>query len=132
MMTAFWRYLRRDLDFKRLAEPGERASSESGRQAQQTKKHLRRDEGVAAGGVSIVRNDGKQLTQGIQGEVSNRWTAGKGAVALEMQCQIHRVEASVRQLEAPVAAIRGIEGCDVVADVVTNDHAVAEILEELF
>ena len=82
--------------------------------------------------MAIVRNNAKQLAQGIQREVANRRTTGESAIPLEVECQIHRVQASVCQLEAPVAAICGIECCDVVADVVTNDHAVAEVLEELF
>ena len=117
-------------DLERLADARQRPASEPGCQANQPQKHLRGDERVAAGRVAIVRNDAEHLAQGIEREMPDRRAPGERAVALEVQREIHRVEASVHELEAPVPAVGGIEGRDVVADVMTDDHAVTQIVEE--
>ena len=57
--------------------------------------------------------------------------AGERAVLLEVQRQVHRVQAAIRHPEAPMALVRRVERADVVIDVMADDHAVAEIFEEL-
>ena len=58
--------------------------------------------------------------QRIQGELPDWRAARKGASALQVQRQVHGVQAAVQQLQAPVAAERRVERRDVVADVVAR------------
>ena len=57
---------------------------------------------------------------------------GERAVLLQMQSQVHGVEAAVQEPHAEVPLVAGIERRDVVADMVAHDHAIAEVPEETF
>lgn len=49
---------------------------------------------------------------------------GEGSVAFEVQGEVHRIQAGVLQSKAEVALVAGVEGFDVVTDVVADNDAV--------
>jgi hypothetical protein len=100
-----------DEGFRELRE---RRPAVACRQLEQTEKHLRRDEGIPARGVTIVRNHTKQVAERVERERAYGWPPGECSVALEMQGQIHRVEASVQRPKPPPALVARIERADVV------------------
>src|SRR5688572_26043102 len=127
---ASWLALRRQLDFERLADSAERFPAEPAREANQPQKHLGGDERVAAGRVPVVRDDVEHAAQGIEREVPDWRAPRECTIPLEVQGEIHRVEAPVQQLQAPVPAVRNVERRDVVTDVMADDHPVAQVVEE--
>ena len=70
------------------------------------------------------------VAQRVEREVTDGRTSGERAIALEVQRQIHRVQAAVQQPRAPVPLAGRVERRDVVADVMADDHAVAQIVEK--
>ena len=70
------------------------------------------------------------LAQRVQREMANRRAAGERAVSFEVQREIHRVEASIHRAKAPAALVAGVERSDVVTDVVSDDHAVPQVVEK--
>ena len=115
-----------------LADPAQRHPAVARRELQQAKQDLGGDEGVATRGVAIVRDHVEHLAQCVQREVPNRRASCEGAVLLEMQSQIHRVDAAVQQTHPPVTLVGRIEGGDVVTDVVADDDPVAQVVEKPF
>ena len=88
---------------------------------------------MKASPVAVWRSCG--MTPNISHSASSvKWRiAGrpaKRAVALEVQREVHRVEAAVEQRRAPVPFVGGVERPHVVADVVADDHAVLQVVEE--
>ena len=72
----------------------------------------------------------EHVAQRVQRELANRRTAGECAVSFEVQREIHRVEASIHRAKAPSALVAGVERADVVTDMVSDDHAVPQVVEK--
>jgi hypothetical protein len=113
-----------------LGDSRKRATTASRGQSHQPEKYLRRDERVACCRVTIVRDHAEQGAQRVEREMTDGWTSGERAITLQVQRQIHRVQASVHQPHAPMPLTGRVDRRDVVADVMTDDHAVAEILQK--
>lgn len=99
-------------------------------QSQQPKEDLRGDEGISPGGMTIVRDDSEQLAEAVERELADALTVCKRPAALEMQRQVHRIEAAVHQFDAEVTLIRGVQRRNVMPDVVADDDAVLQIMQE--
>ena len=82
--------------------------------------------------MAIVRNHSKHLAERIERELADWRAAGERAVTLEVQREIHRVQAPVQQRHVPVARACRVERRDVVADVMSDDHAVLQVVEKAF
>src|SRR6476620_6535630 len=82
--------------------------------------------------MAAVRDYTEHVAEGVKGEATDPGPPGKRPACLEMQGEIHRVEASIEQLEAPLPLVGGVERSDVMTDMVADDHAVPEILEKKF
>ena len=102
----------------------------AGGEPEQAKEDLRRQEGVATCRVAVVRNHIEHLAQRVEGEMANRRASGEGTVSFEVQREIHRVEASIHRAKPPAALVAGVERSDVVTDVMSDDHAIAQVVEE--
>ena len=112
------------------ARPHARASSGRGGPRPDAQEHLRREERVAAGRVAVVRDDVEHLAERVERVLADGRPPGEGAIALEVQRQVHRVEAAIHRRDGPAALVTGVERRDVVADVVPDDHAVAQVVEK--
>jgi len=64
-------------------------------ESQQPEKDLRCDESVATCRVPIVRNNFKNLAEGVQCEPADWRTAYKGTIFLKVQRQGQRIDAAV-------------------------------------
>ena len=71
--------------------------------------------------LAVWRSCGMTSEQGaesIERELPDRRTPGERTVTLQVQREIHGVEAAIRERDAPVPFERRVKGADVVADVV--------------
>ncbi len=80
--------------------------------------------------MPVMRNDPEHRAQRVESEMTDRRTPGEHSVAFEVQRQIHRIQAVIQQPATPQTREGRINGRDVVPDVMSNDHAVAQILEK--
>ena len=112
-------------------EVGERGAVVFEGKAEEALEDQGGDPGVAGGGVAVVGDDAELGAEAVEGEVFDGFLAGEGAVAFEVEREVHGVEAGVGHCEAVVAFVGGVEGFDVVADVVADDDAVAKVGEKL-
>ena len=117
----------------RGAEQSEAVTPELFSDAQQAQENLRRNEGVAAGGVAIVRRSRQtDRTARLKEKLAARAGIQKGAVLFEVERQVHRVERPVLQLPGRSGVRRAQPRvADVVPDVMAYDHAVTKIRETL-
>ena len=79
----------------------------------------------SCGMTSNISHSASSVNRRIGGRPAN-------APSPRVQRQVHRVEAAIEQRHAPVPLVAGVERRDVMADVVSDDDAVAEIVEEPF
>ncbi len=93
---------------------------------------MRSHEGIAWRSVSIVRDDSKAFTKRIQREAAEVFILRERAVLFEHKRKGHRVETQIRHLESEVPLVACVECVDIVANVMANDHAVFQVVEELF
>ena len=115
---------------KSLTQDAEVSPTVTSSQAQQPKEDLRGEEAISAGGMTIVRDDAEPGAQAVERELADALRIGKRSAALEMQRQVHRIEAAVHQIEAEVTLVRGVQRRHVMPDVVADDDAVPQVLQE--
>jgi hypothetical protein len=82
--------------------------------------------------VAVVGDDPEEAAEGIEGEAPDPLLPGESADLLEMEGEVHGVEAQVLELRAEVALVACIEVrvWIVVLDVVADDHAVFQVVQE--
>jgi len=80
--------------------------------------------------MAAVRDDTEHLAQRVEREPANRRAPRERTIPLEVQRQVHRVEVAIGQRDVPVTPVAGVERRDVMADVVSDDDAIAKIVEE--
>ena len=85
---------------------------------EQAEKHLRRDEGVPACGVAVVRNHAEHVAQRIEREVPDRRAARQPTIPLDVQ--------AVRVYEG-YSALKKKLGLTVVSDLSGNDSRFAAV-----
>jgi len=81
--------------------------------------------------VSIVGDDVEQAGQGVQRKFLDRRTVAESAVAFQVQGQGHRIQAGVLHAKSEVAFVARVESLHVMADVMADDDAVAQVFQEL-
>ena len=81
--------------------------------------------------MSIVGDDVEQAGQGVQRKFLDRGPVAESAVAFQVQGQGHRIQARVLHAKSEVAFVARVESLHVMADVMADDDAVAQVFQEL-
>jgi hypothetical protein len=91
---------------------------------------VRRQKGIAAGGVAIVRSYAEHFTQRVQGKSLGHRPARKCTRIVQVQREIHRVEPAIAQLQIEVTLAGAIQRLDIVTNVVADNDSVAQVVGE--